>query len=394
MDKLVDGINRLLGREHPAPGLTPGIYHAKSPTEGAEHHRYHLRIDSDGNGLLMIDASTILHLNQTAAEIAYAMLQNNTEEEIIERMTARYHIDRDTVLQDYHMLRNMLDSLVHAQDLDPELFLGVERTRPYSQTITAPYRLDCALTYRTNAEVPFSAVSMDRVKRELLCEEWQQVLTKVWNAGIPHVNFTGGEPTLRPDLPDLLAFCQQLGLVTGLVTDGYQITNPEYLQQLLGAGLDHLMILLDPREEQSWEAVLDALNEDIFVTVHLTVIGDDTLQPFQTMDRLAKMGVKSISISGSRSELAEIVNQCGEYASRKGLSLVGDLPVPFSNQRPKAHEFEVGQSLEGAGRAWMYVEPDGDVLPAQGAVLVLGNLLTDDWSTIWNNPERENIGKV
>jgi MoaA/NifB/PqqE/SkfB family radical SAM enzyme len=39
---------------------------------------------------------------------------------------------------------------------------------------------------------------------------------------------------------------------------------------------------------------------------------------------------------------------------------------------------------EGAGKAWLYVEPDGDVLPSQGmAGKVLGNLLTDSWSTIY-----------
>lgn len=39
----------------------------------------------------------------------------------------------------------------------------------------------------------------------------------------------------------------------------------------------------------------------------------------------------------------------------------------------------------GARRAWMRVEPDGDVLPAQGeASKILGNLLKDDWSRIYS----------
>ena len=39
--------------------------------------------------------------------------------------------------------------------------------------------------------------------------------------------------------------------------------------------------------------------------------------------------------------------------------------------------------MKGAGTAWLYVEPDGDVLPAQGVNKVLGNLLTDPWEKIW-----------
>jgi len=36
-----------------------------------------------------------------------------------------------------------------------------------------------------------------------------------------------------------------------------------------------------------------------------------------------------------------------------------------------------------AGRAWLYIEPDGDVLPAQEINQVLGNFLTDSWQKIW-----------
>jgi MoaA/NifB/PqqE/SkfB family radical SAM enzyme len=38
---------------------------------------------------------------------------------------------------------------------------------------------------------------------------------------------------------------------------------------------------------------------------------------------------------------------------------------------------------QGAGKAWMYVEPDGDVLPSQGINQVLGNFLIDPWEKIW-----------
>jgi hypothetical protein len=48
-----------------------------------------------------------------------------------------------------------------------------------------------------------------------------------------------------------------------------------------------------------------------------------------------------------------------------------------------AVETEEDNVPSGAGKAWLYVEPDGDVLPAQGmADKILGNLLRDEWSTI------------
>ena len=46
---------------------------------------------------------------------------------------------------------------------------------------------------------------------------------------------------------------------------------------------------------------------------------------------------------------------------------------------------EEDQIPSGAGKTWLYVEPDGDVLPAQGlADQILGNVLTDPWSKIYS----------
>jgi len=57
--------------------------------------------------------------------------------------------------------------------------------------------------------------------------------------------------------------------------------------------------------------------------------------------------------------------------------------VPYSALNPVSLELEGNEVPEGAGRAWLYVEPDGDVLPAQGVNRVLGNILRDPWEQIW-----------
>ena len=62
------------------------------------------------------------------------------------------------------------------------------------------------------------------------------------------------------------------------------------------------MILLDPKNEQSWEAIKDVLVEDIFLTVHLTITQYDQSQVFSTIERLEKMGVKNLSLSAKSLE--------------------------------------------------------------------------------------------
>ncbi len=56
-------------------------------------------------------------------------------------------------------------------------------------------------------------------------------------------------------------------------------------------------------------------------------------------------------------------------------------------RRPTPHlhpiKLEVETPAEGGGRAWLYVEPDGDVLLTQGLDSVLGNVLRDSWADMW-----------
>ncbi len=139
-------------------------------------------------------------------------------------------------MDDARDFQERIQTLIDTPDLDPVTYLDFDRVDPYSKDISAPYRLDCALTYKSGAEKPNSAPT-DRVKRELLTDEWKSILQKAWQAGIPQVVFTGGEPTMRPDLCELISITQNQGQVTGLLTDGKRLSERDYLHSLLQSGL-------------------------------------------------------------------------------------------------------------------------------------------------------------
>jgi organic radical activating enzyme len=382
----MDFFNRLIDRVFtPAHTLPAGMYHYQAPADAPIPYRMHLRIEPDGLGILILNASTVLHLNHSATEFAYYLVKQVPEEEAIQEILRRYHINREEALKDYRDLVERIQTLVKTPDLDPEIFMDFERRDPYSTAISAPYRLDCALTYQCPGGTS-DDLAPDTVKRELLTEEWETILQKAWDAGIPHVIFTGGEPTLRADLADLIAYTQKIGQVVGVITDGLRLSETAYLHKLLQSGLDHLMILLDPRSEQSWEALRDVLAEGIFTTVHITITQKNVSELEALFDRLAKMGVISISISADDPDLKDAVTAARHAVADRKISLVWDLPVPYSEFHPVALELaEHEQPAKGAGIAWLYIEPDGDVLPAQGVQTVLGNLLTDPWEKIWKS---------
>jgi hypothetical protein len=379
--------NRMIERVFvPFKPLPPGMFPYQTPPDAPMQYRLHLRIEPDGEGILVVNAKTVLHLNQTATELIYHMVQKTPEDSAIEQISRRYHVKKDIARQDFVELTQRIQELISTPDLDPETFLDFERLDPHIKDLSAPLRLDCALTYRVSEQVAKEVAPVERVGRELVTEEWKTIMQKAWNAGIPHIIFTGGEPTLRPDLPDLIAEGEKLGQVTGVLTDGYRLTDTHYFHQLLQSGLDHLMIILQPGEDQSWEAVRDAIVEDIHVTVHLTIDQADATPYLALLDRLCDMGVKEISLSATDPSFAETLHVLRAAAADRLLTLVWDLPVPYSTVHPVALEVaEHEKPPIGAGRAWLYVEPDGDVLPAQGVTQVLGNLLTDPWEKIWQN---------
>ena len=161
--------------------------------------------------------------------------------------------------------------MIDIPDLDPITFFDFERDDPYAGVITAPYRLDCALTYRLPESADPEAAPTKRVDRELSTEEWASIIDKAWEIGIPHIVFTGGEPTLRDDLPKLISHAEVNGQVTGLLSDGLKLADADYLHTLLQTGLDHLMVVLHPEDESAWAALEKILPEDLHTTVHLTM---------------------------------------------------------------------------------------------------------------------------
>ena len=126
------------------------------------------------------------------------------------------------------------------------------------------------------------------------------------------------------------------------------------------------------------------LPEDLHTTVHLTLSPGNIESVDALFERLAGMGANALSLSATSPELEEVLQNKAELATDMGLSLVWDVAVPYSASNPIALETVEDDPPQGAGRAWLYVEPDGDVLPTQGVNQVLGNLLQDDWDSILN----------
>jgi len=371
--------------------LKAGIYHYLASEDSPSPYRLHLRIEDDETGILIVNASTVLHLNTTAAAYALELVQGSSTEQAAKAITRRYRVYMGEAIEDFEVLRQKILTIATNPDVDPVLYMSLDRSEPYESTPSAPYRLDLALTYTTNPDGGLDPLARARVDRELSTEEWKEILTKAWESGIPHVTFSGGEPTRREDLVELVTYAEELGQVTGVLTDGRRLSDAEYVEALSQAGIDHFLITYVPDSEENLQGIKNALASDVFTAIHLTISEPSVEKARDWLNLLHEMEVGAISITASASsdEVKKALASAREFAAELGMDLVWDLPAPYSKLNPIA--LEVSEASSGAGRAWLYVEPDGDVLPEQGVNKILGNMLKDTWNEIWDRAkENEN----
>lgn len=368
----------------PVKPLPVGVHHFESAPQDEKPYRLHLRLQKDGSGVLILNASTVLHLNPTAAEYAYHFIRGAAPEAAAKEIAGRYRISRGQAQKDYQDFVARIETLIHTPDLDPVSYLDFERVAPNSADLNAPLRFDCALTYRLPPGADPLNAPEKRVERELTLDEWKNILDKAWAVGVPHVVFTGGEATLRDDLPELIAHAEKNGQVAGLLTDGHKLADADYLNTLLQTGLDHLMIVLPSDADPNWQAIQNALVADIFLAVHYTITLQNVSGVPALMTKLHEAGVEAMSLSISDQSLHDDLSKLRDVAGELNLRLVFDLPVPYSAANPAILETDADAEPAGAGKAWLYIEPDGDVLPAQGlADQILGNMLKDEWGQIY-----------
>jgi len=376
--------------------------------------RLHLRLEKDGSSVLVINASRVLFLNKTATEIVHGFTRGESEDETVRRLLKRYRVDAETVRKDYENTLFVVNTFAKTPDVCPVSYLNVEKIEPFQKELSAPYRMDLALTYRCNNRCMHCYAGGPKQTSELTTQEWFSVIDKLHDLGVPHVVFTGGEPTLRDDLAALVAHTQKMELVCGLVTNGRRLKDGAYLQTLIDAGLDHIQITVESHDpkvhdkitgaEGSWEETVQGLKNAIATPVY--TISNTTLSQFnvdgieQTMEFLHGLGLRqfacnSLIYSGKAPEVAKsfaleesslepVLTRISSKARQLGMEFTWYTPTQYCEVNPL--ELELGIKSCSACRINMAIEPDGTVIPCQSYFVPLGNILRDEWKKIWQNP--------
>ncbi len=402
-----------LKNEKPLPA---GIYHNRVTAEDGSNYRLHLRIMDGGNSILSINAAKILHLNPTATEFAKLIVEGKSEDEIISAVKKRYRVKKEVLKSEYNRIVEVINSMTETSEICPVTYLDVARIEPLTTPTDAPSRMDLALTYRCDNNCGHCYVGRDRESEvsELSTEEWKAILKKLWELGIFHVAFTGGEATDREDLPELIGAAEDLGMVAGLLTNGRKLKDKKYIQRLIDEGIDYFQITLESFDRKihnsmvgvggkvdAWEetvmGIKNAAKSPVHTITNTTITKHNVKNLSKTVDFIATLGVDAFAMNGiiytggaakgemaiNEDDLYDILTEVTEAAELNNLRFIWYTPTQYCKFNPV--QMDLGMKQCTAGKFNMCIEPNGDVLPCQSYYEPVGNIIRDDWENIWNH---------
>ncbi len=373
-----------------------------------------LRVEESRQGVMVINANSVLHLNHTATAFAYFFMQGMPKKEVIKKIRRMYRVNSKDAQADYEKIVYTISTLAQTEKIDPVTFLEIQKEEPFSYQYSAPLRMDVALTFRCQNDCIHCYAGGPHETPELSTDQWKQVIDRLSDIGVFILTFTGGEPTLREDLPELLIYAQNKGMVTGLITNGRKLKDPAYVSTLEKAGLDFVQVTLESHKAEvhdlmtassgSWKetvaGVRNAVNSQIYVTTNTTLSKHNASKFLDTIDFIkaldvAAFGCNSLIYSGKAEavsqefaltidELTILLPKIRSKAEQLGLKFLWYTPTQYCRFDP----VQAGLGVKACTAALinMCVAPNGDVYPCQSYFESLGNILTDTWTNIWNHP--------
>lgn len=327
---------------------------------------------------------------------------------------------KQLLANDMHL---MLTSLVAiAQGREPEAEVGLLSLSDYAPEMTAPHRMDLMVSameqngaWHCNQKCLhcYAAGQPMGETPELSTEQWKTALALLRKANIPQVTFTGGEPTLRSDLVELVQAAAWF--VTRLNTNGRLLT-PELCAGLYEASLDSVQVTLYSAEgnihnqlvgtngfNDTVQGIRHAVEAGLIVSVNTPLCSLNTHYA-ETLRFVHSLGVRYVTCSGlipsgsacgqeSRAtaltpeQLTDILRQAVDTAEELSMELDFTSPGWLDEETLHAMGLHLVPSC-GACLSNMAVTPDGKVVPCQSWLSdePLGDLLHDDWADIWNSP--------
>ena len=396
--------------------------------------------------LVIINGSEILPINESGAILLTEYVRNVNDfgdkamsdkdlEEIIAKtfkgVKKVFPRVKDEVLKDdlYYYI-GLFEAVAKGEAVDD----GCETMSigEYAKYMTAPHRMDLLVSamakdgrWNCNQKCVhcYAADQKCAEEKELSTDEWKKIIKILRRQKVSQVTFTGGEPTMRKDVPELIK--EARWFITRLNTNGVNLTE-EYCQELRKAELDNMQVTFYSCDEEvhnrlvgapNYQKTLAGIKNAIAAGINMSIntpICRLNKDYKKTLEFLHDLGITYVTCSGliltgnakekeseelriEGEELYESLRDAVKYAYANDMEISFTSPGLVSQERLA----EMGLDIPSCGACLsnMAITPSGNVVPCQSWLSdePLGNILTDKWKKIWNDPRcrkiRENAAK-
>ncbi len=357
-------------------------------------------------------------LNDQGALILKQLLDGNSMAQVLQQVgndPARIQ-DIENFL---HAVRTFLEKGLDANTAHP----AVEVT-PFDRHFSSlPILSEVAITYKCNLRCVFCYAGCNCTtqpvddKREMTVPEIKRVLDRLYHQGkVPSVSFTGGEPTLRKELPELVAYAKALGMRVNLITNGTRVT-ATLAGELADAGLSSAQVSLEGTTETTHNLVTQgntSFNKTIAAVGHFrqahirvhtnTTINRMNLHEMPDMPRFVRqeLGNQRFSMNllvptGSAmvhpdlivryKDIGPCLERIQARSEEQDVEFMWYSPTPMCMFNP----ITAGLGNHGCSACdgLISIAPNGDLIPCASYDDSLGNLLETDLTTLWNSPRAE-----
>ena len=254
-----------------------------------------------------------------------------------------------------------------------------------------PYTLVAELTYRCPLRCVYCSNPLDygRHDRELDTETWRRVFREAEDLGVVQLNLTGGEPLARNDLEALIEEARRLDLYTNLITSGIPLRR-ERLARFRQLGLDNVQISIQDTVAAASDRIAGrrSFERKLVVAAWVKELGFpltlNTVLHRENLDRVGDIVALAERLGADRLELANTqylgwalpnrdlllptraqLERARAVAAEARARLRGRMEVLFVT--PDYYTDLPKACMDGWGRRFIVVSPDGLVLPCHAA---------------------------
>jgi len=372
------------------------------------------------DGMFIIRPNRVQYLNRTAVSMLSRLYHHDDGvpdvDVVIRQVAEEYGAPEERVRGDLYKLLVSIAALLRDDVCGAPL---VRQTTFGTHKRDLPVLSEIAVTYRCQNNCVFcyadSPARGDKSK-EMTTAQVKKIIDRIFDeAHCPTVSFTGGEPTLRSDLPELIAYAKGKGMRVNLITNGLRCADPEFVSALAAAGLDSAQVSLEgPRAEVHDVAVghpgafakttravhvlraahihthtnttICGVNRDHILEL-VDYIADELQSEYFSMNVVICTGtpVRKTGVDVTYTEVAPLIEQIQRRAKEKGVRFIWYSPIPYCIFNPITHS--LGSKSCACCDGLLSVAPDGELLPCSSFERGIGNLLDKSFDELWYNAQ-------